>query len=106
MTSNSYGGKNMTSLDQIAVDSRRKGIVSSTLSDMLYDENPNAEIEDVVHAFALAGYPPFDNLLGSRSYSMRRGDWNQAMDDRIVAKLRDVKYPENEIQEALHRVVG
>lgn len=90
----------MASFDQIAVEARRKGVVSTTLSEMLYKENPNAEIEDVVHAFALAGYPAFDNLLGSRTYAF------QAMETRIIAKMRAVEYPENEIQEALHRVVG
>ncbi len=93
--------------DQVAVEARRRGVPSSETADLLLVENANATVGEVVHAFALAGYPAFDNLLGTRTYFIvKMGFHDPEIDGMIMEKLRDVKYPENEIQEAFTRVVG
>lgn len=90
----------MRSLDTIAVEARRSGIKSTTVAKQMYEAYPDATVEEVVHAFAIAGYPAIDNSTGTYEYLFSRGSITNAMEERIYQKMRDVGYPENEVKEA------
>lgn len=93
--------------NQIAVEARRNGTPCTETSELLFAANNNATVDEVVFAFAVSGYPAFDNVLGTRSYFIKKmGFLDAELDGLMLKKLREVKYPENEIQEAFNRVVG
>lgn len=95
----------MQSLDEIAVKARREMVPFSETADMLVAKEPNASIDDVVHAFAIAGYPAVDNYQGTLDYLFRRTVSNE-MDEQILNKMREVGYPENEVIDAKNSVKG
>lgn len=93
--------------NQIAVEARRNGTPSTETSELLFAANDNASVDEVVFAFAVAGYPAFDNVLGTRSYFVKKmGFLDAEVDGLMMKKMREVNYPENEIQEAFNREVG
>lgn len=93
--------------NQIAIDERQKGTPSSETAEILYNANADASVGDVVFAFAVSGHPVFDNILGARTYFIRKmGFLDPELEGIMLEKLREVNYPEAEIQEALNRVVG
>lgn len=90
----------MADFNQVAVEARRNGVSCIDTAKLLYEMDPKASIEEVVYAFALAGYPATDNFSGSSYFSY------VSTEERIVNKMREVKYPENEIEAARHQAKG
>lgn len=92
---------------EIAVQERGKGTPSSKTAEILLKHDSNVPVDSVVYAFAVAGYPVFDTVLGTRAYFISKmGFYDPEIEEIMIKKLKEVNYPEEEIQEALHRVVG
>ena len=80
----------MSSFDETVVQARRNGVSCLDIAEELVNTNNNVSVEDVVHAFSLAGYPATDTLCGSQKYFR----------DSAICKMKQYGYPESEVNAA------
>lgn len=96
----------MATFDEMVVQARRDGIDAREIGKQLCDVDANASVRDVTHAFALAGYPPSDTMSGVSAYTLGTGRESAENWQTMLDMMREVGYPENEIQDALNQMKG
>ncbi|MCH3942547.1 MAG: hypothetical protein LKE37_02325 [Atopobiaceae bacterium] len=97
----------MSQLSDITIESRQNGVSGIQTGQRLFKEVPGANLEEVVEAFAGAGFPPYETLSGSSEYATLSGSSDHVTSgDRqtILGKMKVVGYPQDEIDDAAARV--